>query len=109
MFRRTNYLLCCGQREPPPIRKPYYIAAFKLLQEFGFEVSERTVREGDTMCTLRVLGPTQAQPDPILLESMAMRYRHDFGLLDSKHQAAILITMRQLWEEVAGVGFYRAP
>jgi len=47
------------------------------------------------------------QPDPALLESMAMRYRHDFGLLDSKHQAAILVTMRQLWEEVAGVGFYR--
>jgi hypothetical protein len=46
-------------------------------------------------------------PDPALLESMAMRYRHDFGLLDSKHQAAILVTMRQLWEEVAGVGFYR--
>jgi len=48
------------------------------------------------------------QPDPALLESMAMRYRHDFGLLDSKHQAAILVTMRQLWEEVAGVGFYRS-
>jgi hypothetical protein len=46
-------------------------------------------------------------PDPALLESMAMRYRHDFGLLDSKHQAAILVTMRQLWEEVAGLGFYR--
>ena len=52
---------------------------------------------------------TQAQPDLALLESMAMRYRHDFGLLDSKHQAAILSTMRQLWEEVVGLGFYRFP
>jgi len=59
-------------------------------------------RPGETSRTF-----TRAQPDPALLESMAMRYRHDFGLLDSKHQAAILVTMRQLWEEVAGVGFYR--
>jgi hypothetical protein len=59
-------------------------------------------RPGGTTQTVK-----QAQPDPALLESMAMRYRHDFGLLDSKHQAAILVTMRQLWEEVVGVGFYR--
>lgn len=54
-----------------------------------------------------LFGEETTGPDPALLESMAMRYRHDFGLLDSKHQAAILVTMRQLWEEVAGVGFYR--
>ena len=57
--------------------------------------------------TSRTFG--QVQPDPDLLDSMAMRYRHDFGLLDSKHQAAILSTMRQLWEEVVGLGFYRFP
>jgi hypothetical protein len=56
-----------------------------------------------------LLGEETTGPDPALLESMAMRYRHDFGLLDSKHQAAILVTMRQLWEEVVGVGFYRPP
>lgn len=50
---------------------------------------------------------TPQEPDPALLQSMAMRYRHDFGLLDSGHQAAILVTMRQLWEEVVGQGFYR--
>lgn len=54
-----------------------------------------------------MFGEETPEPDPALLESMAMRYRHDFGLLDSKHQAAILVTMRQLWEEVAGLGFYR--
>lgn len=52
---------------------------------------------------------TQAQPDPALLRSMAMRYRHDFGLLDSLTQKAILTQMRQLWEEVVGLGFYRPP
>lgn len=52
-------------------------------------------------------GSPKTEPDPTLLRSMAMRYRHDFGLLDPKHQAAILVQMRQLWEEVVGLGFYR--
>ena len=56
-----------------------------------------------------MFGEETLEPDQALLQSMAMRYRHDFGLLDSKHQAAILVTMRQLWEEVAGLGFYRPP
>ena len=50
---------------------------------------------------------TQAQPDPGLLESMAIRHRHDFELLDSGRQAAILGQMRQLWEEAVGLGFYQ--
>ena len=48
-------------------------------------------------------------PDPRLIESMAYRYRHDFGLLDQKEQDAIKTTMRQLWEEVVGIGFYKNP
>lgn len=58
------------------------------------------------------------EPDPALLESMALRYRHDFGLVrntDSpigggvtpEEREAILRQMRQLWEEVVGLGFYR--
>lgn len=47
-------------------------------------------------------------PDPALINSMAMRYRHDFGLLDQREQDSIRTTMRQLWEEVVGLGFYRA-
>jgi antitoxin component YwqK of YwqJK toxin-antitoxin module len=47
------------------------------------------------------------QPDPQLIDSMAMRYRHDFGFLDEKHKESIRITMEQLWEEVVGLGFYK--
>jgi antitoxin component YwqK of YwqJK toxin-antitoxin module len=47
------------------------------------------------------------QPDPQLIDFMAMRYRHDFGFLDEKHKESIRITMKQLWEEVVGLGFYK--
>jgi len=47
------------------------------------------------------------QPDPQLIDSMAMRYTHDFGFLDEKHKESIRTTMKQLWEEVAGLGFYK--
>lgn len=47
-------------------------------------------------------------PSDALLKSMALRYDHGFGLLtDERRREGILSTMRQLWEEVAGVGFYR--
>ena len=47
------------------------------------------------------------QPDPQLIDSMAMRYTHDFGFLDEKHKESIRTTMKQLWEEVVGLGFYK--
>ena len=40
------------------------------------------------------------------IESMAMRYRHDFPLLDADYQEAIKAQMRQLYEEAVGLGFY---
>ena len=40
------------------------------------------------------------------IESMAMRYRHDFPLLDADYQEAIKTQMRQLYEEAVGLGFY---
>lgn len=46
-------------------------------------------------------------PDPALIDSMAMRHRHDFGLLDDKMKDFIRMEMTQLWEEVVGLGFYR--
>jgi hypothetical protein len=46
-------------------------------------------------------------PDTKLIDSMAMRYRHDFGLLDESQKEAIRTTMKQLWEEVVGLGFYK--
>jgi hypothetical protein len=49
----------------------------------------------------------QQTPDPKLIDSMAMRYRHDFGLLEETHKEAIRTTMKQLWKEVVGLGFYK--
>ena len=49
----------------------------------------------------------QQTADPKLIESMAMRYRHDFFLLEENEKESIRITMRQLWEEVVGLGFYK--
>ena len=40
------------------------------------------------------------------IESMAMRYRHDFPLLDANYQEGIKSQMRQLYEEAVGLGFY---
>lgn len=50
---------------------------------------------------------TEREPDPALIDSMALRYRHDFGLLDEQTKNSIRTTMRQLWEEVVGLGFYK--
>jgi len=50
----------------------------------------------------------EVEPDPKLIDSMAMRYRHDFGLLEKQHQDSIRTTMIQLWGEVVGKGFYKA-
>ena len=47
------------------------------------------------------------KPDPKLIDSMAMRYRHDFGLLNETQKESIRRTMTQLWEEVVGLGFYK--
>lgn len=55
-----------------------------------------------------VLENKSSEPDPELIDSMAMRYRHDFGLLEDRQKESIRTTMRQLWEEVAGRGFYQA-
>lgn len=49
------------------------------------------------------------KPDPALIDSMAMRHRHDFGLLDEEMKDSIRRSMTQLWEEVVGLGFYRGP
>jgi hypothetical protein len=61
------------------------------------------------------------EPPRGLLNSMALRYRHDFGIdrdpeggplqcgTTPEERDAILRTMRQLYEEVAGNGFYQYP
>ena len=47
------------------------------------------------------------KPDQLLIYSMALRYRHDFGILTFEEQQSIRVTMTQLWEEVVGLGFYK--
>jgi len=60
------------------------------------------------------------EPPAGLLRSMALRYRHDFGLdaddsspmsggLTDAERQALLTTMHQLYEEVSGHGFFKWP
>lgn len=48
-----------------------------------------------------------SEPNPQLIESMCYRYRHDFGILEDNEKESIKTTMKQLWEEVVGKGFYK--
>lgn len=60
-----------------------------------------------------------ATPPPALIDSMCMRWRHDFGLdvqggvlgsgMTENEREHLRARMRQLYEEVAGNGFYRWP
>ena len=66
-------------------------------------------------------GPKVAEPSPGLLMSMAIRYDHALGcpgyydhplvgtpgITHAQRLLSTLTTMRQLWEEVVGQGFYR--
>lgn len=52
--------------------------------------------------------PKPMKPDTKLIDSMALRYRHDFSFLDETQKDSIRTTMTQLWEEVVGLGFYKA-
>ena len=45
-------------------------------------------------------------PDPKLIDSMCMRWRHDFGLLNDKEKDSLRSKMSQVWEEVVGLGFH---
>jgi hypothetical protein len=66
----------------------------------GFE--RAAFKKGYTQCQ-----ENMAKSNDKLIDSMAMRYRHDFGLLDKQQQDSIRTTMIQLWEEVVGKGFYK--
>lgn len=48
--------------------------------------------------------PTQAH-----LNSIAMRYRHDFYLLNDAQKRGALAVARQMYEECSGQGFYTVP
>lgn len=48
-------------------------------------------------------------PDQAHLNSIAMRYRHDFYLLNDVQKDSALATARQMYEECSGQGFYTLP
>lgn len=64
-------------------------------------------------------GGIPKEPPPGLLASMAMRYRHDFGIdatendgpisvgVTPREREIILSQMRKLYDEVAGTGFFK--
>ena len=82
----------------------------KLITEHAAEVyaavnNEYTDFDGEAL--LKLVGDEPIKPDPKLIDSMAMRYRHDFVFLTDDEKNAIRTTMKQLWEEVVGLGFYK--
>lgn len=48
-------------------------------------------------------------PSQTHLNSIAMRYRHDFYLLNDAQKDNALATARQMYEECSGQGFYTLP
>lgn len=48
-------------------------------------------------------------PSQTHLNSIAMRYRHDFYLLNDAQKDSALATARQMYEECSGQGFYTLP
>lgn len=50
-----------------------------------------------------------AIPSQSHLNSIAMRYRHDFYLLPDNQRESVLSTARQMYEECSGQGFYSIP
>ena len=72
----------------------------------------------------RLRSAANAQPAPVVpdgyvmvpkvpsqahLNSIAMRYRHDFYLLNDAQKDSALATARQMYEECSGQGFYTLP
>ena len=56
---------------------------------------------------LEIINELRTHKDPQLIDSMALRYRHDFGMInDEAEKHYYRVTMTQLWEEVVGLGFY---
>lgn len=85
--------------------QPYLYTSFN-----GFEIKIVAIEDGVLPNKEPQVKPTplvQSEPDKALLESMAMRYDHGFGLMTPEQQNNVLSMMRQLWEEVAGFGFYK--
>ena len=116
-----SYLAILGENYKSDVL-PYYVAErlttgifeiFKIdtLNDIAFESQYQILvhlpLEGAPILSgIDMLPPLDTQRKE-LLESMAMRFRHDFYLLDDEHKNSIIIQMGQILEEVIGEGFYK--
>lgn len=116
-----SYLVILGEKYKSEIL-PYYVAGKLTTGEFDiFRID--TPNDIDSESQYQILAHLPLKEAPVLdgidmlpslsshrdnlLASMAMRYRHDFYLLEKAHQDSILTQMSQLLEEVIGKGFYK--
>jgi hypothetical protein len=119
IIKTKNYLLVVDDSEIK--YDDHFIDEYKMLYMLKTESTEKyksvkkvishlPLNEAPILEGVPLLPPLEdeVEPDPKLIDSMAMRYRHDFGLLDKQHKDSIRTTMIQLWEEVVGKGFYKA-
>lgn len=71
---------------------------------------ERQLAKDLVQKALEIINEARTHKDPQLIDSMSLRYRHDFGLItDESQKDGIRTIMHQLWEEVVGLGFYDGP
>jgi hypothetical protein len=77
-----------------------------LLSKDNINISRASYHAGFQKA-LEIINELRTHKDPKLIESMALRYRHDFGLITDENEKNIIRNkMCQLWEEVVGLGFY---
>ncbi len=88
-----------------------YIRGFpidrRLNAEEGYTVPLYTIETAASAPEGWLLIP--AIPSQSHLNSIAMRYRHDFYLLPDTQRESVLSTARQMYEECSGQGFYSIP
>lgn len=76
--------------------------AFYHWMRVAYEAGNSPVIPGGYVMVPKV--PSQAH-----LNSIAMRYRHDFYLHNDAQKDSALATARQMYEECSGQGFYTLP
>lgn len=82
---------------------------YDLYEKINFVGQMRAYKVGFQKA-LEVINEARTHKDPQLIDSMSLRYRHDFGLItDESQKDGIRTIMHQLWEEVVGLGFYDGP
>lgn len=94
------------------------MADIELLLQHYRNPGRRDLLLGRIATTCEALTRLPKEPPPGLIDSMCLRYAHDFGLdknpaspissgWTETEREALRRTMRQLYEEVAGYGYHR--